>query len=63
MNCKTIPIEQTMKKSRFSEEQTIGILKEYQTEALEAGNTRLKKLLVESMMDVSTLRERLGASR
>jgi putative transposase len=85
-----------MKKSRFSEEQIIGILKEHQAgaravdlcrkygvsdatfykwrskyggmevsdakklKALEAENARLKKLLAESMMDVSTLREMLG---
>jgi putative transposase len=85
-----------MKRSRFSEEQIIGILKEHQAgaraadlcrkhgvsdatfykwrskyggmevsdakklKALEAENARLKKLLAESMMDVSTLREMLG---
>jgi putative transposase len=85
-----------MKRSRFSEEQIIGILKEHQAglsalelcrkhgisdatfytwrkkyggmevsearrlKALEEENARLKKLLAESMMDVSTLREMLG---
>lgn len=85
-----------MKRSRFSEEQIIGILKENQAgispaelcrkygisdatfytwrkkyggmevsdarrlKALEDENARLKKLLAESMMDVSTLREMLG---
>ena len=85
-----------MKRSRFCEEQIIGILKEHQTglsaaelcrkygisdatfytwrkkyggmevsearrlKALEEENARLKKLLAESMMDVSTLREMLG---
>ena len=85
-----------MKKSRLSEEQIIGILKENQAgaravdlcrkhgvsdatfykwrskyggmdvsdakklKALEAENARLKKLLAESVMDVSTLREMLG---
>lgn len=84
-----------MKRSRFSEEQIIGILKEHQAgmtagelcrkhgisdatfytwrkkyggmevseakrlKALEEENARLKKLLAESMMDVSTLREML----
>jgi putative transposase len=85
-----------MKRSRFSEEQIIGILKEHQAglsaadlcrkhgisdatfytwrkkyggmevseakrlKVLEEENARLKKLLAESMMDVSTLREMLG---
>ncbi len=85
-----------MKRSRFSEEQIIGILKEHQTgataaelcrkhgvsdatfykwrskyggmevsdarelKALEAENARLKKLLAEQMMDVSTLKEMRG---
>lgn len=85
-----------MKRSRFSEEQIIGILKEHQAglsatdlcrkhgisdatfykwrskyggmevsdakrlRALEAENAKLKKLLAESMMDVSTLKEMLG---
>lgn len=85
-----------MKRSRFSEEQIIGILKEHQAgataaelcrkhgvsdatfykwrskyggmevsdarklKALEAENARLKKLLAEQMMDVSTLKEMLG---
>jgi putative transposase len=85
-----------MKRSRFSDEQIIGILKEHQTglsalelcrrhgisdatfytwrkryggmevseakrlKALEEENARLKKLLAESIMDVSTLREMLG---
>jgi putative transposase len=85
-----------MKRSRFSDEQIIGILKENQAglsalelcrkhgisdatfytwrkryggmevsearrlKALEEENARLKKLLAESMMDVSTLREMLG---
>lgn len=85
-----------MKRSRFSEEQIIGILKEHQAgltaaelcrkhgisdatfytwrkkyggmdvsdakrlKGLEAENAQLKKLLAESMMDVSTLREMLG---
>ncbi len=85
-----------MKRSRFSEEQIIGILKEHQAgmsaadlcrkhgisdatffkwrskyggmevsdakklRALEAENAKLKKLLAESIMDVSTLKEMLG---
>jgi putative transposase len=85
-----------MKRSRFSDEQIIGILKEHQAgllatdlcrkygisdatfytwrkryggmevseakrlKALEEENARLKKLLAESIMDVSTLREMLG---
>ena len=85
-----------MKKSRFSEEQIIGILKEHQAgataadlcrkhgvsdatfykwrskyggmevsdakklKALQAENAKLKKLLAEQMMDVSTLKEMLG---
>lgn len=85
-----------MRKSRFSEEQIISILKEHQAgigladicrrhgisdatfynwrskyggmevsdarrlKALEEENRRLKKLLAESMLDVSTLREALG---
>lgn len=85
-----------MKRSRFTEEQIIGILKEHQAglgakelcrkhgvsdatfykwrakfggmevseakrlKALEAGNAKLKKLLAEQMMDVSTLKEMLG---
>jgi putative transposase len=85
-----------MRKSRFSEEQIISILKEHQAgialaeicrkhgisdatfytwrskyggmevsdarrlKALEDENRRLKKLLAESMLDVSTLREALG---
>lgn len=85
-----------MKRSRFTEEQIIGILKEHQAglsavelclrhgisdatfynwrskhgglevseakrlKQLEDENARLKKLLAESMMDVSTLREMLG---
>ena len=85
-----------MKRSRFSEEQIIGILKEHQAgmsavdlcrkhgisdatfykwrqqfggmevseakrlKSLEEENRRLKKLLAESMLDVSTLREMLG---
>jgi putative transposase len=85
-----------MKRSRFTEEQIIGILKEHQAglsatelcrkhgisdatfynwrskyggmevseakrlKRLEDENGRLKKLLAESMMDVSTLREMLG---
>lgn len=85
-----------MKRSRFTEEQIIGILKEHQAglsatelcrkhgisdatfynwrskyggmevseakrlKQLEDENGRLKKLLAESMMDVSTLREMLG---
>lgn len=85
-----------MKRSRFSDEQIIGVLKEHQAglsapdlcrkygisdatfyiwrkkyggmevseakrlKALENENVRLKKLLAESMMDVSTLREMLG---
>ena len=85
-----------MKRSRFSDEQIIGVLKEHKAglsapdlcrkygisdatfyiwrkkyggmevseakrlKALENENVRLKKLLAESMMDVSTLREMLG---
>ena len=85
-----------MKRSRFTEEQIIGVLKEHQTglsaaelcrkhgisdatfykwrskyggmevseakrlKQLEDENAKLKKLLAESMMDVSTLREMLG---
>ena len=85
-----------MKRSRFSEEQIIGDLKEHQAglsaaelcrkhgisdatfynwrskyggmeaseakrlKALEDENRRLKKLLAESMLDVSTLKELLG---
>ncbi len=85
-----------MKRSRFSEEQIIEILKEHQAglgakelcrkhgvsdatfyqwrskyggmevsdakklKALEAENAKLKKLLAEQMMDVSTLKEMLG---
>ena len=85
-----------MKRSRFTEEQIIGILKEHQAglgakelcrkhgvsdatfykwrakfggmevsdakklKAQEAENAKLKKLLAEQMMDVSTLKEMLG---
>jgi len=85
-----------MKRSKFTEEQIIGILKEHQAgmsakalcrkygvsdatfykwrsqlggmevsdakklKGLEDENRRLKKLLAESMLDVSTLREMLG---
>lgn len=85
-----------MKRSRFTEEQIIGILKERQAglgakelcrkhgvsdatfykwrakfggmevsdakklKALEAENAKLKRLLAEQMMDVSTLKEMLG---
>lgn len=85
-----------MKRSRFTEEQIIGILKEHQAglgakelcrkhgvsdatfykwrakfggmevsdakklKALETENAKLKKLLAEQMMDVSTLKEMLG---
>jgi len=85
-----------MKRSKFSEEQIIGVLKEHQAgmsavelcrkhgisdatfykwrskyggmevsdarklRALEAENAKLKKLLAESVMDVSTLKEMLG---
>ena len=85
-----------MKRSRFTEEQIIGILKEHQAglgakdlcrkhgvsdatfykwrarfggmevsdakklKALEAEIAKLKKLLAEQMMDVSTLKEMLG---
>ena len=85
-----------MKRSRFSEEQIIGILKEHQAglgakelcrkhgvsdatfykwrskyggmevsdakklKGLEVENAKLKKLLAEQMMDVSTLKEMLG---
>lgn len=85
-----------MKRSRFTEEQIIGILKEHQAglgakelcrrhgvsdatfykwrakfggmevsdakklKALEAENAKLKKLLAEQMMDVSTLKEMLA---
>lgn len=85
-----------MKRSRFSDEQIIGILKEHSAgltatelcrkhgisdatfykwrsryggmevseakrlKALEEENAKLKRLLAESMLDVSTLREMLG---
>jgi putative transposase len=85
-----------MKRSRFNEEQIIGVLKEHQAgssaaelcrkhgisdatfynwrskyggmevseakrlKQLEEENAKLKKLLAESVMDVSTLREMLG---
>ncbi len=85
-----------MKRSRFSDEQIIGILNEHQAglgakelcrkhgvsdatfykwrskyggmevsdakklKALETENAKLKKLLAEQMMDVSTLKEMLG---
>ncbi len=85
-----------MKRSRFSKEQIIGILKKHQAglgakelcrkhgvsdatfykwrskyggmevsdakklKALEAENAKLKKLLAEQMIDVSTLKEMLG---
>ena len=85
-----------MKRTRFTEEQVIGILKEHQAglgakelcrkhgvsdatfykwrakfggmevsdakklKMLEAENAKLKKLLAEQMMDVSTLKEMLG---
>lgn len=85
-----------MKKSRFSEEQIIGILKEHRAglsavdlcrkhgisdatfykwrskyggmeaseakrlKSLEDENTKLKRLLAESVMDVATLKEMLG---
>jgi putative transposase len=85
-----------MKRSRFTDEQIIGVLKEHQAglsaaelcrkhgisdatfynwrskygglevseakrlKQLEDENAKLKKLLAESMMDVSTLREMLG---
>lgn len=85
-----------MKRSRFSDEQIIGILKEHaagrtatelcrkhgisdatfykwrsryggmevseakRLKALEEENAKLKRLLAESMLDVSTLREMLG---
>lgn len=85
-----------MRKSRYSQEQIIGILKEHQAgigvselcrrhgisdatfyawrskygglevsearrlKTLEDENARLKKLLAEAMLDVSTLREALG---
>ena len=85
-----------MKRSRFTEDQIIGILKEYEAgvsvadlcrkhgvsdatfykwrsryggmeisearklKALEEENRKLKKLLAESMLDVSTLKEMLG---
>jgi putative transposase len=88
--------ETDMKRSRFTEEQIIGVLKEHQAglsatelcrkhrisdatfykwrskyggmevseakrlKQLEDENAKLKKLLAESMMDVSTLREMLG---
>lgn len=91
-----MPRRQTMKRSRFTKEPIIGILKEHQAglgakelcrkhgvsdatfykwrakfggmevsdakklKALEVENAKLKKLLAEQMMDVSTLKEMLG---
>ena len=77
-----------MKRSRFSNEQIIGILKEHQAglpapelcrkygigdayggmevsearrlKSLEDENAKLKRLLADAMLDVSTLREMLG---
>lgn len=58
-----------MKKSRFSEEQIICVLKEHRRgfrrgscdarrlKSLEDENLRLKKLLAESMLDVAALKE------
>jgi putative transposase len=50
-----------MRKSRFSDEQIIGILKEHQA-GLSAAEVcgKLKRLLADAMLDVSTLREMLG---
>lgn len=58
-----------LKRSRFSEEQIIGLLKEHQAglgvkklKSLEAENAELKKLMAEQLMDISTLKEMLGKS-
>ena len=44
-----------MKKSRLTEDQIIGVLKEHQDQ-----NRRMNKLLAVSMLDVATLKEALG---
>lgn len=56
-----------MKRRCFSEGQVIDILKEHQAglgakkmKALETDNAKLKKLLGEQIMDLSTLKEMLG---
>ena len=58
-----------MRRSRFSEEQIIGILREQEAgmkvaevcpEALEEENRRLKKLLAEAVLDNAALKDLLG---
>ena len=51
-----------MKRSSFSEEQIIAVLKEMEAgaKALEDENAKLKRLLAESMLDVAALRELLS---
>ncbi len=60
-----------MRRGRFTEDQIIGVLREHEAgvktvseaarlRALEDENRRLKKLLAESMLDVSALKDLLG---